>query len=571
MMNVIALILFAYFSLQSAGQFTDPLFANLSGPTGPIIELGYTKVQGTTAKFGDSSAKAWLGIRYAQNPTGALRLGAPVPIENGSLNSSHTFDATTFGPIPYQGFASAYQGANAVPDAAFGIGNREPSEDCLLLDIYAPTNPISSRLPVLLYIPGGGYVQGCSTTGIRPGDILASLPGQVVVISIQYRLAGFGFLGGAQIAKSGGLNAGLQDQRLAINWVQRHIASFGGDPDRIILDGGSAGGGSVVFQLIWNGGEQNPPYKAAMAEFPGIPTILNSSQLEAQYHQVLSAADCSDLDCLRSLSGEKFDAAQQAVLTLDASSYAYGLFYYTPYVDGKFIQDLPSTELGLGHMAPVPLLTSREGNEGHIFTPINLTTTAQYQIHLHSLFPGADASFFSQLDNLYPPTSSPGPYAYNSTHQRMEWIIGDAFIACVSEYAASGATKHLSKTTNQQNPPVWKFLYAFPTFSTAYHGSYYPLTYTAHYYNSTDNSPLAQIARALTGYYASFIFHYDPNVGVSGTSPGPASSILPMWPRYGVESDIVLIGSDGRLSNITDPDAGPRCQFFQAHPSDYAV
>ena len=555
-------VLLALLILQSAGQYNNPLFANTSGAASPAIDLDYIKVQGTVASFGDYSARAWLGIRYAQNPTGALRLGPPLAIED-SFNPSQVFDGTKFGPICYQGQASAYQGDNAVPEVALGIGDRKASEDCLLLDIYAPKDPASNRLPVLLYIHGAGYVQGCSTTGVRPGDILASLPGQVIVVSIQYRLSGFGFLGGAQIADSGGLNAGLQDQRLAIDWVQRHISSFGGDPDRVVLDGGSAGGGSVILQLLWNGGERNPPYHAAMAEFPGIPTMLNSSQLEVQYQQVLSAANCPDVNCLRSFSGEEFNQAQQKVLTQDTSSYAYGLFYYAPYVDGNFIRSLPSNDMSWGNIATVPLMTSRDGNEGHIFTPPYIRTTADYEAHMHSLFNGG-INFFGQLDYLYPTSSPPGPYAYNSTHQRAEWVIGDAFIACVSEYAASSLTNRLSNV--DKRPAVWKFIWAYPSYSTAYHGSYYPYVYTAHYYNATENSTEARTARVLTHYFSSFILHSNPNIGASRSD----SSYSP-WREYGAESNVMLIGSNGAISKVIDPDIGPRCQFWQAHSSEYAV
>ncbi|KAK4903933.1 hypothetical protein LTR49_026525 [Elasticomyces elasticus] len=556
MMVVTALFLFAYFAFKAAGQYTTPPFANTSGPVGPAIELGYIKVQGTRAAFGNFSAKAWLGIRYAQDPTGDLRLAPPVPIEGSHGNYSRLFNATTYGPICYQAAASAYQGETAAATAAaYGIGNRHPSEDCLLLDVYAPDNPVSESLPVLFYIHGGGYIQGCSTMGIQPGDIFASLPGQVIVVSVQYRLAGFGFLGGDRIAHNGALNAGLQDQRLALEWVRRHISSFGGDPNRLILDGGSAGGGSVLFQLMWKGGEQNPPYKAAMAEFPAIPTVLNSSQLEIQYHQVLSAANCSDIQCLRSLSGAQFDAAQQTVLTQDASSYSYGLFYYAPYADGTFIQNMPSVELSLGHLAPVVLMTSREGNEGLIFTPANITTTADWEAEVHSLFNGG-VNF----------SVSSGAVCIQWTPPTCRMVIGDAFIACVSQFAASAATNVLSQIQNNQDPPVWKFIYAYPTYATAYHGSYYPHIYTGHRYSPSDNSTVAQIGRALTQYYTSFILHYDTNAGVNGTG----SSASP-WPRYGTDSNVVFFGSDGGLSNITDLDIGPRCQFLQAHPTNYQV
>ncbi len=90
--------------------------------------------------------------------------------------------------------------------------------------------------------------------------------GNIIWVSIQYRLGGYGFLGpkefdGCQAVK----NAGLQDQRLALLWIQNHIAAFGGDPSRVTIWGGSAGGGSVINQLMYHGGEANPPYQAAIA------------------------------------------------------------------------------------------------------------------------------------------------------------------------------------------------------------------------------------------------------------------------------------------------------------------
>ena len=239
--------------------------------------------------------------------------------------------------------------------------------------------------------------------------------------------------------------------------------------------------------------------------------------------------------------------------------YAYGTFYYAPFVDGKFIRNLPSIEMGLGNMASVPLITTRDGNEGYLFTPQNITTNADYEARVHTLFNG-QLSFSGQLDMFYPPTSPAGPYAYNDTQQRADWVTGDAFIGYPSQYAASAATNCLSKTN--ENPPVWKFVWAYPNYSTAYHGSYYPYVFTAHQYNATDESPVAQIARYLTQYYVSFILHSDPNAGVGATDSSMS------WPGYGAESQLLLIGSDGGLSNVTDFDSGPQCQFFQAHPDN---
>ncbi|EXJ76094.1 uncharacterized protein A1O5_00602, partial [Cladophialophora psammophila CBS 110553] len=85
--------------------------------------------------------------------------------------------------------------------------------------------------------------------------------------------------------------------------------------------------------------------------------------------------------------------------------------------------------MGSGNIACVPLLTSRGGNEGHIFSLLNVTTADDYETQVHSLFNG-QLNFFGQLDLIYPPASPPGVYAYDNSRQRADWVVGDAFIAC---------------------------------------------------------------------------------------------------------------------------------------------
>jgi carboxylesterase type B len=92
------------------------------------------------------------------------------------------------------------------------------SEDCLILDVLTPSHPVSSRLPVMVQIHGGGYTQGNAQS--YPGDALVNASdGNMIYVSIQYRLGIFGFLASAEIAKNGVLNAGLLDQRAALDWV----------------------------------------------------------------------------------------------------------------------------------------------------------------------------------------------------------------------------------------------------------------------------------------------------------------------------------------------------------------
>ena len=108
-----------------------------------------------------------------------------------------------------------------------------------------------------------------------PGQSLVNQSmGTLIHVSIQYRLGAYGFLGGSEISENGVSNAGLLDQRSALEWVHKHISKFGGDPSKITIIGGSAGGGSVMNQMIMYGGVANPPFRAVIA---GQLHVLKSS------------------------------------------------------------------------------------------------------------------------------------------------------------------------------------------------------------------------------------------------------------------------------------------------------
>lgn len=106
------------------------------------------------------------------------------------------------------------------------------SEDCLILDVFTPSDANKKDLPVLLWIHGGGYTLGnAANAGGR--NFVSSSNGSVIFVSIQYRLGAYGFLASDAVAKDGSPNAALLDQRAAIDWVHRHIHAFGGDPSKV--------------------------------------------------------------------------------------------------------------------------------------------------------------------------------------------------------------------------------------------------------------------------------------------------------------------------------------------------
>lgn len=104
-------------------------------------------------------------------------------------------------------------------------------------------------------------------------QFVSAAGGAVIYVAIQYRLGPYGFLSGSEIKQHGTPNSGLLDQRLALEWVQNHIEAFGGDPSKVTIWGGSAGGGSVGLQMLLNGGEPHPPFRAGIAGM-GIPNLL---------------------------------------------------------------------------------------------------------------------------------------------------------------------------------------------------------------------------------------------------------------------------------------------------------
>ena len=166
------------------------------------------------------------GLPFAAPPVGDLRWSAPRPAEKWE----GVRETTAFAPDPYQGD---------------GTGN--VSEDCLYLNVWTPAKSADERLPVLVWIYGGGFSFGSTSTPVHDGQHLARQG--VVLVSLNYRVGPLGFLAHPELSAesphhvSG--NYGLLDQIAGLSWVQRNIAAFGGDPDRVTIFGESAGGIAV--------------------------------------------------------------------------------------------------------------------------------------------------------------------------------------------------------------------------------------------------------------------------------------------------------------------------------------
>lgn len=186
--------------------------------------------------------KAFLGIPFGKPPVGSLRFAPPEPVNSWQ----GVADATKKAKCCWQYMFSGFDQAN--PAARIWANNTEMDEDCLYLNVWTPDDiPANTKLPVMVWIFGGGFFSGSAALDVYNGVFLAARE-RVIVVSMQYRVGAFGFLY-LPDGQVGG-NMGLLDQQLAMKWVQTNIGIFGGDSNRVTLFGESAGGVSVTLHYI---------------------------------------------------------------------------------------------------------------------------------------------------------------------------------------------------------------------------------------------------------------------------------------------------------------------------------
>ena len=193
-----------------------------------VVETSYGRVRGAN----EGSGHVFKGILFAKPPVGDLRWRAPVPPDPWA----GTRDALAFGPCAVQSTIPGDVGE------LIGIATHEVSEDCLYLNVWTP-KPDDARRPVMVWIHGGGNTLGAGSQPRVNGGHLARV-GDVVVVTLNYRLGALGFLYAPELGATG--NEALLDQVAALRWVRAEIRAFGGDPDNVTVFGQSAGGFDIA-------------------------------------------------------------------------------------------------------------------------------------------------------------------------------------------------------------------------------------------------------------------------------------------------------------------------------------
>ena len=306
------------------------------------------------------------GVPYAAPPVGDLRWMPPRPVKpwQGIRN------AQKFGPIAPQNLMPAMGPVALAPS----FEGQAQSEDCLYLNVWTPGLD-NARRPVFFWIHGGAFIIGAGTEAFLEEGVLARR-GDIVVVSINYRLGALGFMNldevtGGKIPASG--NEGLLDQIAALDWVQENIAAFGGDPDNVTISGFSAGGMSVSHLLTMEAARGK--FHKALNRSGAANTIapLDSCvDITREYLKIFNL-DGRDVKAIRSLSvSQLLDGQQELNNRLRERDHRATPFQ--PVVDGKIMRELPMVSIKKGSARNIPIMSGTSLDELKMMTLMDPAT-----------------------------------------------------------------------------------------------------------------------------------------------------------------------------------------------------
>ncbi len=362
---------------------------------------------------GKRGVKTWLGIPYAKPPVGALRWHAPESLEA----SDKTFDAKKFGCSPIQD-------RDPVEPASL----LEQSEDCLKLNVF--TRGAAKNLPVMVFIPGGGFVSGGSGDPIYNGTNFAAAH-DVVLVTINYRLNIFGFMNFASIDSSLGDSGylGIKDQVAALTWVKENISAFGGDPDNVTVFGESAGSISTILLTVTPAAQGL--FGKAIAQ-SGHAIFCHDPQHSAVLaDKFMEVSGCEKMSELMAKPTAELEQLYEKFCAEIPFASDVGFF---PTCDGKFLPELPFKALKDGASKGVKLLTGTTADEWRYWS-LYYDNIVKQMKNYHSAFNGVLYSEDAQkLEDVYAAwepnhTELAEPERYFEFANQLDWRVGQELAA----------------------------------------------------------------------------------------------------------------------------------------------
>ncbi|OJD30584.1 para-nitrobenzyl esterase [Diplodia corticola] len=513
-------------------------FSSLSAAAPAVTLPGYGSFVGTTVaqtltkKPLPATVDAWLGIDYASQPVGEGRFAPVGP------------------PAAFQGWknASAY-GYVCVQDPE--EVSYAQDEACLSMNVFRPQGiPLDQKLPVLIWIHGGGFVAG-SARNFDGASFVANSEAPVMAVTFNYRVNSLGFLPSPVFDRLGLLNLGLLDQQRLFEFVQQYISHFGGDASKVTIGGRSAGAHSVGIHLFHNYNKTEGPsplFAQAILQsggvtaraFPNASYPLYQEQFAAYLSLigcgalVNSTSDAAVLGCLRAAPISSIEVA--STLLFNASAYAI-TWPFQPTRGGPLLEQAGSASGANGQFYRIPTITTNVHDEAKYYSPGDLETDAQFLAYLKNLIPGLTPADLADLQALYPDpagdvngTYSPYAHSPNSTqYDRISAALTDLMYVCAGQETAARMSSISS------SPPVFKLHWTvnntWPSWQGIPHTSDTKYTWAEPAgVRETGGVQYPAVGKLLHTYFADFVaLGGDVN---AGKRPG-----VPYWPRYGVDGE----------------------------------
>ncbi len=479
-----------------------------------LAQISTAKVTGGVVegvvKDGIASFK---GIPFAAPPVGDLRWRSPQPV------------------IPWKGVRKADEFApGPMQDTAFGAmlgGPQKISEDCLYLNVWTGAKKPGEKRPVMVWIYGGGFGIGMTSTPAYDGANLAKKG--VVLVSVAYRLGPMGFLAHPELSRESGKGSGaygIQDQIAGLKWVKKNIARFGGDPSNVTIFGESAGGMSVG--ILVTSPMARGFFQRAISESGGAMGTLGMTlkAAEEQGKAYLSKLGANDIKAARALSAETIQKDTQ------------GMGSFRPVADGETIVENPYEMFEAGKFNDTPILVGTNSNEGGLFVTQIVTGTG-----FEKMVRGSYGASAEDILKVYPhdmesdATRAAKDIMRESTFAWPTW-------AWAKMQSAKGKNKAFVYYFDHRTP-------ASP--DGANHAAEIPYVFGNMGAMGGGNGPEDKaLSELISSYWINFAKKGDPN--------GPG---LPVWPAFDGKEQATMI-FDGTPGSRPHPNI-ERIRAFDAH------